>query len=139
MKKLTLLIVTLLLSLTTMQSTPLWMRYISISPDGKTIAFAYQGNIFLVPTSGGEAEKIISTEAHEYMPVWSHDSKTIAFAANTHGNFDVYIQSIDGGNPVRLTTNSRDELPLCFSPDNKQVYFSAYIQKPAESVQFPSG
>ena len=139
MKKLTLLIVTLLLSVFSMQSTPLWMRYISISPDGKTIAFAYQGNIFLVPTTGGEAEKIISTEAHEYMPVWSHDSKTIAFAANTHGNFDVYIQSIDGGNPVRLTTNSRDELPLCFSPDNKQVYFSAYIQKPAESVQFPSG
>lgn len=138
MKKISFLIVTIL-SVLTVQATPLWMRYSSISPDGKNIAFAYQGNIYLVPTNGGEAEKIVATDAHEYMPVWSHDSKSIAYAANTHGNFDVYRLSLEGGNPVRLTTNSKDELPLCFSEDDKEVYFSAYIQKPAESVQFPSG
>ena len=138
MKKFSILIV-LLLSIITAQATPLWMRYGSISPDGKNIAFAYQGDIYLVSAAGGEAQKIISTKAHEYMPIWSHDSKTIAFAANTHGNFDVYTLSLEGGNPVRLTTNSRDELPLCFSPNDKEVYFSANIQKPAESVQFPSG
>ena len=86
MKKFSILIV-LLLSIITAQATPLWMRYGSISPDGKNIAFAYQGDIYLVSAAGGEAQKIISTKAHEYMPIWSHDSKTIAFAANTHGNF----------------------------------------------------
>ena len=28
------------------QTTPLWMRYPAISPDGKTIAFCYKGDIF---------------------------------------------------------------------------------------------
>ena len=35
------------------QERPLWLRYPAISPDGKTIAFAYQGDIYTVPTSGG--------------------------------------------------------------------------------------
>ena len=32
---------------------PLWMRYPAISPDGSTIAFEYQGDIYSVPTAGG--------------------------------------------------------------------------------------
>lgn len=31
------------------QDHPLWMRYCALSPDGKTIAFTYQGDIFTVP------------------------------------------------------------------------------------------
>lgn len=31
---------------------PLWMRYPAISPDGKTVAFSYRGDIFTVPVSG---------------------------------------------------------------------------------------
>ena len=30
------------------QENPLWMRYPAISPDGRTIAFAYKGDIFTV-------------------------------------------------------------------------------------------
>ena len=33
---------------------PLWMRYPKISPDGSKIAFSYQGDIYYVPTAGGE-------------------------------------------------------------------------------------
>lgn len=120
-------------------ATPLWMRYGAISPDGGSIAFAYQGDIYRVPSEGGEAQRLVATEAHEYMPVWSPDGKRVAYASDEHGNFDVYVVSMEGGNPVRLTTNSRSELPLCFSPDGKLVYFNAAIQKPAESVQYPSG
>ncbi len=38
--------------------TPLWLRYPAISPDGSTIAFCYQGDIFTVPSSGGAAKLI---------------------------------------------------------------------------------
>lgn len=121
------------------QASPLWMRYGAISPDGGTIAFSYQGDIYLVAAGGGEARKLVATEAYEYMPVWSPNGETLAYASDCHGNFDVYAVALKGGNPVRLTTNSRGETPLCFSADGKQVYFNAYIGKPAESVQFPSG
>lgn len=121
------------------QAAPLWMRYSAISPDGEKIAFAYQGDIWLVSSKGGEAVRIAATAAHEYMPVWSRDSKQIAYAADTYGNFDIYLLNLEGGNPRRLTTHSRSELPLSFSEDGKSVYFNANIQKPAESVQFPAG
>ena len=40
------------------QDVPLWMRYPKISPDGSKIAFSYQGDIYYVPVSGGEAVRL---------------------------------------------------------------------------------
>ena len=37
------------------QESPRWLRHSSISPDGKTVAFAYQGDIFTVSSDGGVA------------------------------------------------------------------------------------
>ncbi len=37
-----------------------WMRYPSISPDGKHIAFSYQGDLFLVDVNGIPLEIIIT-------------------------------------------------------------------------------
>ena len=36
-------------------SAPLWLNHPAISPDGKTVAFSYKGNIYTVPATGGEA------------------------------------------------------------------------------------
>lgn len=138
MKRVFLTLATIALSVLAINATPLWMRYCSISPDGEQIAFAYQGDIYLVPSSGGEARPLISTPAYEFVPVWSPDSKTIAFASDANGAFDVFIVDAKGGNPTRLTTHSKSELPLCFSADGKYVYFNAAIQKPTESVYFPT-
>ena len=48
---------------------PLWMRYSAISPDGSTIAFAYKGDIFTVPVTGGQARQITSNSAFDSRPV----------------------------------------------------------------------
>lgn len=119
-------------------ANPLWMRYCSISPNGEQIAFTYQGDIYTVPVSGGEATPLVATPAYEYMPVWSPDSKKIAFASDVHGSFDIFVTDLAGGNPTRLTTHSKSELPVCFSADGKTVLFNAAIQKQAESVYFPT-
>ncbi|MDD5563064.1 MAG: hypothetical protein PHQ91_05080, partial [Thermoanaerobaculaceae bacterium] len=42
----------------------LWLRYPAISPDGQTIAFAYKGNLWKVPTAGGTATPLTVSEAH---------------------------------------------------------------------------
>jgi Tol biopolymer transport system component len=88
---------------------PVWMRYPAISPDGKTIVFESKGDLWRVDSSGGTAVALTSNDAHDYLPVWSHDGKTIAFASDRNGNFDVFTMQSDGGEPTRLTFHSAGE------------------------------
>ncbi|MDB5252817.1 MAG: peptidase [Flaviaesturariibacter sp.] len=119
------------------QKAPLWMRYPSISPDGKTIVFSYKGDIFKVPSAGGEAIPLTLHEAYDYMPVWSHDGKWLAFASDRYGNFDVYVMPSNGGEARRLTYNSSADVPYDFSPDNKTVLFGTNRNDVYTSARFP--
>lgn len=118
---------------------PLWTRNATISPDGTTIAFTYKGDIFTVPVGGGKATRLTTQASYETSPIWSPDSRKIAFASDRHGNFDIYLMDIDGGTPIRLTSNQAKETPEAFSPDGTKIYYTANIQQPAASAQFPSG
>ena len=119
-------------------STPLWMRYPKISPDGSKIAFSYQGDIYYVSSDGGEAVRLTSTDAYESQPIWSNDSRTIAFVSDRFGGLDIFTVGIEGGKALRITTHSGAETPLAFSPDDRFIYFSAAIQDPASSVMWSS-
>jgi tricorn protease len=129
----------LLLGLSTYTlAQPLWMRYPQISPDGNTIAFSYQGDLFTVSSVGGDATQLTSHNAHDYMPIWSPDSKKIAFASNRHGNFDVFLVNKDGGVPRRLTFHSSNDMPYDFTPDGQSIVFGAQRIDDQKCVQFPN-
>ena len=117
------------------QDNPLWMRHPAISPDGKTIAFSYQGDIFTVPSSGGTAKQITSNAAFDSYPVWSPDGGHIAFASNREGSIDVWVMDANGGIPKRVTTNSGSEYPLRWK-DNSTIMFKASIMPTAKSIIF---
>ena len=119
------------------QQNPLWMRYPAISPDGSTIVFAYKGDIYSVPSQGGEARQLTTNAAFDSYPIWSPDGKKIAFASNREGSMDVYVINANGGAPTRLTTNSGSELPVVFK-DNDHVLFSANVMPTAQSNLFAS-
>lgn len=121
------------------QQSPKWLRYPSISPDGKTIAFTYKGDIYTVPVAGGAASALTTHIAHDFMPVWSHDGKRIAFASNRYGNFDIFVVDAAGGKPSRLTFHSAKELPYSFTNDDKAIIFGAVRQDVAGSRSFPTG
>ena len=138
MKK-TLLTTALLLSLASAQAQqhPLWMRYPAISPDGTTIAFAYKGDLYTVPVTGGEARQLTTNSAFDSHPIWSPDGKKIAFESDREGSLDVYVMDAKGGIPTRLTTNSGTEEPVAFS-DNDHVLYSASLMPTAQSIIFAS-
>lgn len=117
--------------------TPLWLRYPAISPDGRTIVFSYQGDLFRVPAAGGEAVALTRGEGHHLQPVWSHDGKTLAFASDRFGNFDVFVMPAEGGEARRLTVHSSNELPTAFTPDDREVLFTSSRTGTAENAQFP--
>ena len=133
----TALAATLLTIGVTAQTNPLWMRFSAISPDGQTIAFSYQGDIFTVPTNGGTAHQVTSNDAYDAYPVWSPDGQSIAFASAREGSLDVYLIDRNGGTPKRLTTDSGSETPLCFLDDGT-VLFEATNMPTAKSILFAS-
>lgn len=115
----------------------LWTRYPSISPDGQTIVFSYKGDLYRMPASGGTAIPLTLHEGHDYMPVWSHDGKQIAFASDRYGNFDVFVMPAIGGEAKRLTFHSTNDFPSDFSSDDKQVIFRSARRNTAQNSQFP--
>ena len=136
MKRILTLICTAALSLSAAaQAHPLWMRFPAISPDGKTIAFSYKGDLFTVATAGGTARQLTTNAAYDAYPVWSPDGSKIAFASTREGSFDVYVIGKNGGTPTRLTTHSADEWPITWS-DASHVLFSCVLMPTAQSSIF---
>lgn len=120
------------------QNEALWLRHGTISPDGSTIAFSYKGDLWSVPSTGGQATLLTTSEAYERSPVWSHDGKQLAFASNRHGDFDVFVMPAQGGPATRLTWHSSDDIPSDFTPDNSQVLFSSMRMHSPADRQFPA-
>jgi Tol biopolymer transport system component/C-terminal processing protease CtpA/Prc len=115
-----------------------WMRYPAISPDGRTIAFTYKGDLYTVAAAGGTAVPLTSHAANDVTPVWSPDGRRLAFASDRHGNYDVYVVGVAGGEPTRLTFHSAPETPYSFTPDGARVLFGAARQDAAANRQFPT-
>lgn len=117
--------------------TPQWVRYPAISPNGETIIFTYKGDLYRVPSDGGQATRLTFHKAHDYKAVWSQNGEKIAFASNRFGNFDVFVMDARGGNASRLSYHSTDEEPYTFV-DNKKILFKASRMDVAEHRQFPT-
>ncbi len=120
------------------QNEALWLRYGALSPDGNTIAFSYQGDLWRVPSTGGQATLLTTSDAYERSPVWSHDGKWLAFASDRHGNADVFLMPAIGGPATRLTEHSANDIPCDFSKDDRQVLFSSNRMRSTADRQFPS-
>ena len=83
------------------QATPQWLRKSCISPDGKTIALAYQGDIFTVSAQGGTARQLTVNAAYDSDPIWPPDGKSIVFSSYRELSKDIYVMPAEGGAPRR--------------------------------------
>jgi hypothetical protein len=50
-----------------------------LSPDGSTVAFSYQGEIWTSPRSGGTMTLLTASQGFDTEPAWSPDGKRISF------------------------------------------------------------
>ncbi|MBU0982659.1 MAG: peptidase S41, partial [candidate division Zixibacteria bacterium] len=102
----------------------LYARYPALSPDGGTIAFTYQGDLWTVPSEGGRATRLTVHEAEDVRPQYSPDGKWLLFSSRRHNNYDVFIMPAEGGEVRQLTYHTADDFGSGWFPQGDSVLFT---------------
>ena len=89
------------------------------------IAFAYGGDLWIVPRSGGDARRLTAGVGIESDPNFSPDGRWIAFTGQYDGNTDVFVVPSAGGVPRRLTYHPAPDQASGWTPDGRSVLFSS--------------
>ncbi|WP_080238426.1 amidohydrolase family protein [Spirosoma rigui] len=95
----------------------------AISPDGKQIAFAALGDLWLL-TKGDKIPKALTNgPAMDVEPAWSPDGTKLVYVSDRHGNMDVWIRDLNTGQD-NLLADMPDDLNFpTWSPDGSKVAF----------------
>ena len=118
----------------------------NLSPDGRTVAYvveslnaekdAYQTDVWLVATAGGEARALATSIANDDTPRWSPDGRFLAFLSErprpgatadeaADAKRQVWLIRPDGGEAVPLTSAPGAVSAFEWSADGKTVGFLA--------------
>lgn len=98
------------------------IQFPAISPDGSTIVFSWQNDLWSVPRAGGMATRLTVHAAIDSRPVWFRDGSRLAFASARYGSMDIFTMKPDGTDLKRVTYDSSSEIPTSVSPDGRFIY-----------------
>lgn len=98
----------------------------SLSPDGHRLAVTARGEVFDVPAEKGVTRDITRTPgANEREGEWSPNGKQIAYISDRTGETEIWLQSVEGGDPIQLTQNNDTYIrQLMWSPDSKKILYT---------------
>lgn len=115
----------LALQLVGQSQTVYFADYPCLTPDGQTIIFSYESDLWKVDAQGGLAVRITGMDGMESHPKVSPDGKWLAFSANQFGNQDVFIMPLEGGAISQLTFHQANDQLTNWSWDSQQLYFTS--------------
>lgn len=97
----------------------------NVADDGKTVVLEARGDLFRVSAGPESAENLSGTPGtREMHPALSPDGKTIAFFSDKTGDYQLYTQSVTGGDWTQVTTDlDKAVYRLAWSPDGKRILF----------------
>ncbi|HEX8969560.1 MAG TPA: S9 family peptidase, partial [Chloroflexota bacterium] len=119
------------------------LRFVSdpqISPDGSRVAYVvawvdpsdharYRSCIMLADVDGRAPPRPLTTGDHrDTAPRWSPDGRWLAFLSNRdRDRSQVFVLSMEGGEPRQLTSLNRGAGVAVWSPDSQHLAFSARV------------
>lgn len=100
------------------------------SRGGEQIAFLSDrsgwAEAWLANRDGSGLRQVTTLKATELqVGGWSPDDRRFVIDAAISGNSDIYIVNLDGGPPVRLTTEAGFDLRPDWSDDGRSIYFTS--------------
>ena len=98
---------------------------VRISPDGNSVAFSWQGDIWIADIDSGECTRITDHVAYDHHPAWFPDSGKLAFSSNRDGNDDVYSVAINGSEITRHTWHGVADVVLDVAPGGEHILFKS--------------
>ena len=94
-----------------------------ISPDGKKVAFAALGDIY-VETIGGKPENLTNDKFLDTDPAWSPDGNQLVYSSDKGGNLlQLWIRDMRTGQSRQLTNITTQPQGAAWSPDGKRIAF----------------
>lgn len=106
-------------------ANPYFASYPALTPDGQTLIFSYDGNLWKSSSDGGVSTRITAMQGDATRPRISPDGKWLAFSSSQFGNFDIYLMPLEGGNIKRLTFHAASDEVESWSWDSKFIYFTS--------------
>ena len=98
----------------------------SFSPNAKMIAFAANRSgateIFVKPTTGGDAVQVTKSGFHNQYPIWSPNGQEIAFFSRRQGNDGIWRAAFTGGQETKVLGLEGLAKPVLWGEDGK-LYF----------------
>lgn len=97
----------------------------ALSPDGITLAFDWDGDVWRVPVMGGTARRLTNHPARDREPRFSPDGKQIAFVSERTGSHQVHVMPVEGGTPRQLTFHTAGCSLQEWCPDGRRLLINA--------------
>ncbi len=127
---------------------------INFSPDSKELCFtavtdkveatSTNGDLFIVPVSGGESKRITTNPGFDGNPVYSPDGNFIAYHAQLTAGYEadrwqvmLYDRKADKSTNLSASFD-RSAAELAWSPDSKTIYFLRRKRDPSARLRHGS-
>jgi Tol biopolymer transport system component len=98
----------------------------AISPDGKQVAFAALGDLWLMKI-GSKPERLTDDAFVDTTPAWSPDGSQLAFSSDRGGNLQIWIRDLRSGNDRRLTNVPGAAFRPAWSHDGGRIAFVSTV------------
>jgi Tol biopolymer transport system component/imidazolonepropionase-like amidohydrolase len=92
------------------------------SPDGRRIAFAALGDLWLMPVDGTPS-RLTTDPALDTAPAWSPDGTSIAYSSDRSGGMNIWIRDLQSGADRQITRLTVAATLPAWSPDAARIAF----------------
>jgi Tol biopolymer transport system component len=101
----------------------------AISPDGKTVAFFRNFDLYLVTTAGGEPKPLVSDNTQSWSPAWTPDGREILFLSARSGDsrFSLWRVPATGGTPKQVEIAGQNLDGFAISRDGQRLAWGQTI------------